>query len=79
MRRLKGESSKWISEQWPAMKTFSWQDGYRAFSVGQSQVNDTIRYITRQREHHEKSTFEEEYRRFVTMHDLPVDDRYLLG
>lgn len=79
MRRLKGESSKWISDQWPALKAFSWQDGYGAFSVGQSQVADTIQYITRQREHHAKSSFENEYRKFVTMHNLPVDERYLLG
>jgi putative transposase len=79
MRRLKGESSKWISGQWPALKAFSWQDGYGAFSVGQSQVADTIQYITRQREHHAKSSFENEYRKFVTMHNLPVDERYLLG
>ena len=61
------------------MKAFSWQDGYGAFSVGQSQVADTIQYITRQREHHAKSSFEKEYRKFVTMHDSPLDDRYLLG
>jgi putative transposase len=47
MRRLKGESSKWISEQWPAMKTFARQDGYGAFCVGKSQVSDPIGYITR--------------------------------
>lgn len=79
MRRLKGESSKWISGQWPALKAFSWQDGYGAFSVGQSQVADTIQYITRQREHHAKSSFENEYRKFLMMHNLPVDERYLLG
>ena len=79
MRRLKGESSKWISSQWPSMKSFAWQDGYGAFSVGQSQLPDTIQYITRQREHHAKSSFEKEYRKFVTTHNLPVDDRYLLG
>ncbi len=79
MKRLKGESSKWISEQWPAMKTFAWQDGYGAFSVGKSQLPDTIGYITRQREHHARTTFEDEYRKFVAMHDLPVDERYLLG
>jgi putative transposase len=71
MRRLKGESSKWISERWPKMKGFAWQDGYGAFSVGQSQVGDTIRYITNQREHHARSTFAEEFRGFVEFHDLP--------
>ena len=79
MRRLKGESSKWISEQWPAMKAFSWQDGYGAFSIGQSQIGETIRYILKQREHHSKSSFEDEYRKFLQVHHLPVDERYLLG
>ena len=79
MRRLKGESSKWISEKWPAMKGFAWQDGYGAFSVGKSQVPDTVRYITRQREHHARTTFADEYRKFVAVHDFPVDERYLLG
>jgi putative transposase len=79
MKRLKGESSKWISGQFPELRTFAWQDGYAAFSVGQSQVDDTIRYISRQRQHHTKMTFAEEYRKFVERHGLPVDERYLLG
>jgi putative transposase len=79
MRRLKGESSKWISAEWPALVEFSWQDGYGAFSIGQSQVARTIHYIAGQRTHHAKASFEEEFRKFVRMHDLPVDERYLLG
>ena len=79
MKRLKGESSKWISDYFPGMRGFAWQDGYAAFSVGQSQVDDTIRYISNQREHHRKTTFAEEYRKFVEKHGLLVDDRYLLG
>lgn len=79
MKRLKGESSKWISDHFPGMRGFAWQDGYAAFSVGQSQVDDTIRYVSNQREHHRKTTFAEEYRRFVEKHGLVVDDRYLLG
>ena len=79
MRRLKGESSKWISSEWPALAGFSWQDGYGAFSIGQSQVARTIRYISGQREHHAKVSFADEFRKFVMVHDLPVDERYLLG
>ena len=79
MKRLKGESSKWISDELPHMRGFAWQDGYAAFSVGRSQVDDTIRYISGQREHHRKTTFAEEYRKFVEKHGLVVDDRYLLG
>jgi REP element-mobilizing transposase RayT len=79
IRRLKGESSKWISSQWPKMKGFAWQDGYGAFSIGQSHVSDTLSYITQQRAHHTKVSFESEYRKFLKRHALPVDERYLLG
>jgi REP element-mobilizing transposase RayT len=79
MKRLKGESSKWISDELPQMRGFAWQDGYAAFSVGQSQADTTIRYISKQRDHHRKTTFAQEYRKFVEKHGLLVDDRYLLG
>ena len=79
MRRLKGESSKWISSEWPALAGFAWQDGYGAFSIGQSQVAGTIRYISGQRARHTKVLFADEFRNFVLMHELPADERYLLG
>jgi REP element-mobilizing transposase RayT len=31
---LKGNSSKWIRETFPKMRSFAWQEGYGAFSVG---------------------------------------------
>jgi len=41
MKRIKGESSKWLSAEVHGMKGFAWQDGYGAFSVGKSQIADT--------------------------------------
>lgn len=35
---LKGESSKWIHEEFPALRDFAWQDGYGAFSVSKSNL-----------------------------------------
>src|SRR5437763_14353837 len=58
---LKGESSKWIHEEFPAMRDFGWQDGYGAFTVSKSDLPDVIRYIQNLREHHRKKTFQEEY------------------
>jgi putative transposase len=42
---LKGNSSKWIHETFPRMRSFEWQEGYRAFSIGMSGVDATIAYI----------------------------------
>jgi REP element-mobilizing transposase RayT len=35
---LKGDSSKWIHEEFPALRNFGWQDGYGAFTVSKSNI-----------------------------------------
>jgi len=76
---LKGESSKWIHEEFPAMRDFGWQDGYGAFTVSKSDLPDVIRYIQNQREHHRKKTFQEEYLEFLNEYGIEYDERYLWG
>ena len=39
---LKGESSKWIHEEFSRLKQFSWQDGYGAFTVSKSNIPDVV-------------------------------------
>jgi putative transposase len=51
-QNLKGESSKWIHDEFAALKLFGWQDGYGAFSVSKSKVPDVVDYIKNQRVHH---------------------------
>ena len=74
---LKGESSKWIHEEFPAMRDFGWQDGYSAFTVSKSNLPDVTRYIQNQREHHRKKTFQEEYLEFLNKYGIEYDERYL--
>src|SRR5579859_5478868 len=57
---IKGSSSAWIHDTFPAMKGFAWQDGYGAFSVSKSNVSEVAAYIHTQREHHRVRTFQEE-------------------
>jgi REP element-mobilizing transposase RayT len=76
---LKGDSSKWIHEEFPALRDFAWQDGYGAFTVSKSNLPEVIRYIQQQREHHRKRTFQEEYREFLRRHGVEYDERYVWG
>lgn len=76
LKRLKGESSKWLSAEVSGMKGFAWQDGFGAFSVGKSQIKDTIHYIQGQREHHRVVTFQDEYRKFLKFHDIEAEERF---
>jgi putative transposase len=56
---LKGNSSKWIHDTFKEYRGFEWQEGYGAFSVGISGVEDTTKYI-QGAEHHRKISFKEE-------------------
>ena len=76
---LKGDSSKWIHEEFPASRGFAWQDGYGAFTVSKSNLPEVVRYIGNQREHHRRRTFQEEYLEFLRRHGLEYDRRYVWG
>ncbi|HKC87918.1 MAG TPA: IS200/IS605 family transposase [Blastocatellia bacterium] len=76
---LKGDSSKWIHEEFPDLRGFGWQDGYGAFSVSKSNVPSVVKYIQDQREHHKTRTFQEEYLEFLGKHGVEYDERYLWG
>ena len=76
---LKGDSSKWIHQEFPELRGFAWQDGYGAFTVNKSNLPDVIRYIESQREHHQQKTFQEEYLDFLIKHGIDYDERYVWG
>ena len=77
MQQVKGDSSKWINEKKFVHGKFSWQEGYGAFSYSKSQVPQVIKYIQRQEEHHRKTTFIEEYIRFLNAFEIEYDERYI--
>jgi putative transposase len=76
---LKGDSSKWIHEEFAALHDFAWQDGYGAFTVSKSNLPEVIRYIEHQREHHQKRTFKEEYLEFLRKYEIQYDERFVWG
>jgi len=74
---LKGNSSKWLHEEFEQLRLFKWQEGYGAFTIGMSGVGDTKNYIATQAEHHRKKTFQEEFRLILDKHGLPYDEANL--
>ena len=74
---MKKSSSKWIKTKGPALKHFAWQDGYGAFSIGQSNVAALKRYISQQKEKHKTKTFEVEFIEFLKKYGLDYDERYI--
>jgi putative transposase len=76
---VKGGSSKWIHDEFAKHKDFAWQEGYGAFSIGMSQRETTIEYIHKQREHHQKKKFKEEFLAFLAKHEIEYDPRFIWG
>jgi REP element-mobilizing transposase RayT len=69
---IKGGSSKWINDHL-GRRTFAWQDGYSAFSIGVSQLPNTIRYINNQEKHHTKMNFTHELEKMLERHGIGLN------
>ncbi len=77
VREIKKSSDAFIKENLFSKFQFRWQQGFGAFSYGQSQLSDVIRYIENQKEHHRKKSFQEEYLAFLKAFDIEFKTEYL--
>jgi len=76
VEEVKKGSSKWMKVEGDT-PTFTWQSGYGAFSIGESQADAVIAYIQGQEQHHQKVTFQEELRKFLSRYKVAYDERYV--
>jgi putative transposase len=74
---VKRATSKWIKTQGKGFAGFHWQNGYGAFSIGQSGVEEVTKYIANQAEHHRVKSFQEEFRSFLKRYEIEFDERYV--
>ncbi len=77
MLHLKRDSSKWIKPKDVAARDFAWQDGYFAFSIGESGVADLRRYIDGQKEHHARVDFKDEMRAFFRKYGIEWQEEHV--
>lgn len=77
MKDVKKDSSSWIKTKGSGLRSFRWQDGYGAFSIGKSDIPELKKYIASQKEHHRKRTFKEELISFLEEEGIAYDERYL--
>ncbi len=77
MMTLKKDSSKWIKTDRDAFRRFHWQDGYGAFSIGESQVGAVTDYIRGQKERHKTIAFEDELVALAERYGVVFDRRHL--
>lgn len=76
VRTLKANSSRLMRE---TSTSFTWQEGYGAFSVSPSQVERVKRYIGNQAAHHARHSYEEEFLGMLEAANIRVEPNQALG
>jgi REP element-mobilizing transposase RayT len=77
MLNIKRDSSKEVKKLAPHLRDFHWQDGYFAFSIGESGVEDLTTYIRRQKEHHKNIDFKDEVRTLLQRYKVEWDEAFV--
>lgn len=77
VREIKKASNEFINENKLSNFRFSWQEGYGAFSYSHSQIDNVVKYIMNQKQHHRKVSFREEYVDFLKKFEIEHDDTFL--
>lgn len=77
VREVKKASNAFVNEKRLVPTRFQWQEGYGSFSYSHSALNAVIGYIQRQKEHHRKQTFRDEYLSFLRAFEVEYKPEYL--
>jgi putative transposase len=77
VREIKKSSNQFIKEKKFTKYRFQWQEGFGAFSYGHSQFPNVIEYIEKQKEHHTKQSFKDEYLAFLNKFEIEFKGEYL--
>ncbi len=77
LRDIKANTSKFINDnRWMPGK-FQWQKGYGGFSYSHAQIDNVIKYINNQEDHHKTNTFREEYLKLLEQFEVDYNPDYL--
>ena len=77
VRELKKASSIWIKDH-IGLRTFAWQEGYAAFTVGHREREIVRAYIDGQEEHHRVRGYKEELLALLDENGVEYDPRYFV-
>ena len=75
---VKTASNKWMKASGLFPEFEAWATGYGAFTKSMRDKNMMINYIKKQKEHHRKTQFLNEYKRLLDEEGIDWDERFLL-
>ena len=77
IKEIKIGSSKWLKTKSKKLHDFCWQKGYGMFSISPSHRLVLENYILRQKEHHQKFNFKDEFRQLLQKYSIEWDENYV--
>jgi REP element-mobilizing transposase RayT len=78
LQDIKGSSSRWINSRSIVKGKFKWQEGYGSFSYSHSHIDNVVKYIVNQEQHHKLRTFGQEYIELLRKFNVLYNEKYLL-
>lgn len=79
VKEVKRGSSALLKTKGADLRDFAWQNGYGIFSIGFSQIDTVRTYIAKQEKHHQKTSFQDEYRQLLRRYEIEFDERHVWG
>lgn len=78
VKDIKVATSIWMKEsgKFPAFR--GWQDGYGAFTYSIREREMIINYVKKQKWHHKKEDFYDEYKRILVENQIEFEEKYML-
>ena len=76
VRDIKVSASVWIKEKGIFPSFEGWAEGYGSFTCSYMDLARVNEYIVRQKEHHMKKSFEDEYRLLLMESGIRIDERF---
>jgi putative transposase len=77
IEEIKTSSNEWIKQKRHSKFKFEWQKGYGAFTHSSSQIDQVVRYINNQEDHHRKKTFRDEYLEILIKNEIEFKNEFL--
>jgi REP element-mobilizing transposase RayT len=77
VEEIKTATNAWIKEKRLSKFKFDWQKGYGAFTHSRSEIDNVVKYILSQEEHHKKRPFKEEYLEMLEKNEVIFSNEYL--
>ncbi|MBL0315177.1 MAG: IS200/IS605 family transposase [Flavobacteriales bacterium] len=77
VKELKVSSTNFINRSHLSKSKFNWQNGFGNFSVSHDHIARVVGYIHNQETHHEKHSFQMEYKAWLKHYEIDFDERFL--